>query len=607
MTGDGVSVIIPAFNEEDAIVRQVEEVHAVMRSTGRPYEIIVVDDGSSDRTAERAAGCEVKLLRRDRNYGYGSSLKFGITAAAMPWILITDSDGTYPSSSIPDLLAHIPEFDMVVGSRTGAVQHIPGLRRPAKWFLRLYASLTSGHSIPDLNSGMRLMRKSVVESFFSLLPARFSFTTTITLAMLAAGFRVTFVPIDYFRRVGKSKITPLDFFRIFRQVTRLGFLFNPMRLLMPVAMALLFLGFVDFRYGYIPVDQSGQGLAGMGGMALVVGALAQFRARQIAALRGRADGEIADRTGQRRLVRALGSVAFLLALAFFLPKDGLLAALRVIRPEILLAAVPLYLLIHLIAAWKWRMLVNRAGGGVPFVDAARYYGSGLLGNLFLPSVIGGDVVMLAVAMQKSQNKGAIVVGSVLNRALDLASLVIISMTGGFLLGGALEPRSRAILQVVLIGAAMATGLFIAVLLLLRPDRLPRRLRGLYDKHRAVIESIRYPRMYAAPLAISVAGQFCFVALNAWIAGLCGIHISFSAWLLAWPLAKLVAFVPVTLGGIGAREVALVALLAPLGVDPNSAVAAGLAWEGVLVSGSLCAGLLSRIEPAARKEDPVHAG
>jgi glycosyltransferase involved in cell wall biosynthesis len=215
-----VSVVIPAFNEEAAIGKQVREVEEALRASGWAFEILVVDDGSTDGTGAAADTLGVKVLRRERNGGYGTALKSGIAAAAYEWILITDADGTYPSAAIPELLSRTVRADMVVGARTGARVTIPAARRPAKWILRQYASLIVGRRIPDLNSGMRVMRRSYVERFRDLLPPGFSFTTTITLAMLRAGAQVEYVPIDYFRRTGESKITPMDFWRFLRLITR---------------------------------------------------------------------------------------------------------------------------------------------------------------------------------------------------------------------------------------------------------------------------------------------------------------------------------------------------------------------------------------------------
>jgi glycosyltransferase involved in cell wall biosynthesis len=227
-----VSIVIPAFNEEGAIARQIRDVTAAMQQSGWTYELIVVDDGSTDRTAAEAESTGARVLRQSSNGGYGTALKAGITASVYDWILITDADGTYPAASIPHLLERAPDAEMVVGARVGENVQIPWMRRPAKWFLGWYANLVAMRKIPDLNSGLRLIQKTHIRRFWTLLPAGFSFTTTITLAMLTTGSKVEYVTIDYHRRVGQSKIRATDFLRFLRLVTRIGLRLRPLRILL---------------------------------------------------------------------------------------------------------------------------------------------------------------------------------------------------------------------------------------------------------------------------------------------------------------------------------------------------------------------------------------
>ncbi len=266
-----VSVVIPAFNEDTALTRQLHELAAVMRQSGWRHEILVVDDGSTDNTAATAARCGVRVLRLPANGGYGNALKAGIAAAAYHWILITDADGTYPPQAIPSLLDRAAEAAMVVGARIGTHVQEPWARKPAKWLLRQYASLVAMQRIPDLNSGMRLMRRPLVRRFWELLPAGFSFTTTITLATLAAGLPVVYVPIDYLPRVGTSKIRSFDFFRFARIITRMALRFRPLRLLAPAGLLPLA---ATSRLGYL--------LAGSCALTLWVSGLLLERKAQVA-------------------------------------------------------------------------------------------------------------------------------------------------------------------------------------------------------------------------------------------------------------------------------------------------------------------------------------
>jgi glycosyltransferase involved in cell wall biosynthesis len=224
-----VNVLIPAFNEEAAIALQIRELEDVLGTSGWTWDLLVVDDGSTDATATRAEACRTRVLRLGRNRGYGAALKAGIDATRHEWILIIDADGTYPAGAMPDLLREAPSADMIVGARVTARMHTPVLRRPAKWILRAYAGLLARQRIPDLNSGMRLIRRASIPPFRYLLPSGFSFTSTITLALAATGQRIRYVPIDYLARVGNSKIRASDFFRMFGQITRVMAHFFPWR------------------------------------------------------------------------------------------------------------------------------------------------------------------------------------------------------------------------------------------------------------------------------------------------------------------------------------------------------------------------------------------
>lgn len=608
MAASGITIVIPAFNEEGAVVREIQALHTAMQEAGRPYEIIVVDDGSTDKTAERAATQNIKLIRRDRNYGYGAALKAGIAEANYDWILITDADGTYPASAIPTLLEYLPDADMVVGARTGKIVQAPWVRRGPKWILRNYASYLAAQRIPDLNSGMRIMRKSVVERFLDLLPSGFSFTTTITLGMISNGYNVIYQPIDYFKRVGNSKIRPADFFRFFLLITRLMLLFRPVRLLATAGSLLLLLLFLEYRYDLTPVDVSGATFAGMSSFVLALTGLVEFRSRHFRMPRRNVfvlpRRSLFQRITSNRALRVLGSTMLLLLLTLFLPKDKIVAAFRVIRPGMLALAIPLLLIAHTLGSWKWHVLVNRGGSGLRFTSSMRLYFSGLFGNLFLPSIVGGDAVMVALGFRETRSRAGIIVGSLLNRVLDLGSLVVIALAGAFALGGALDIRSRHWLETVLLVATIGLTLF-TFILLLHPDRLPARLRALYLSHESLVAALRHPRTYAFPFLMSLVMQTSLLLLTAWIAQTCGLDVAFRIWLLTWPLAKLLALVPVTVGGIGAREVAFAALLAPFGVAPGLAIAVGLAWDGVLIGGSLSAGLISRA--LALRAVPPQAG
>lgn len=277
-----VSVVIPAFNEAAHIAEQVRSVDRVMRDSGWAYEIIIVDDGSTDGTAEAAAGAGVgRVVRRAQNRGYGAALKLGIRQARHDWILITDADGTYPVDAIPALLAQHAASSMVVGARTGPRVQVPWARRPAKWFLNRLASYLAGRHLPDINSGLRLMRKSLVDRYEHLLPDGFSFTTTITLSAACNGHPLAYVPIDYHARLGESKIRPRHAYDFTLLIVRTMVFFHPLKVFLPLGAALAVAGLAKFAYDVTRDNLSETALLGILGALIVwaVGLLADQNAR----------------------------------------------------------------------------------------------------------------------------------------------------------------------------------------------------------------------------------------------------------------------------------------------------------------------------------------
>ena len=243
------SIIVPCYNEEASVGDVLRELFALPRHL-RPAEVIVVDDASTDGTAGVLDGAtsrhpELRVFRHEKNLGYGASLKTGIAHAAAEYVAIADADGTYPLSQLSRLAARIDVADMVVGARHGKAAHIPLVRRPAKWVIGRLANMLSGRPIPDLNSGLRMMRMNEVRRFLGILPDGFSFTTTITLAMLTNGLRVEYVPIDYHRRKGRSKIRPIhDTLNFIQLVCRTIMWFSPLRVFIPLSLLLFALAVV---------------------------------------------------------------------------------------------------------------------------------------------------------------------------------------------------------------------------------------------------------------------------------------------------------------------------------------------------------------------------
>lgn len=245
-----VSVLIPAYNEEGAIAETVETIKK-QAVHFKELEIVVINDGSKDRTGEIARPLPITLIEHPINRGYGAALKSGMQRAKFDYILIADADGTYPLEDIPKLCAEATNYDMVVGARTGAIVQVPLIRRPAKWLITRLAEYLSHQEIPDLNSGLRVFRKDVALRFLTLYPDGFSFTTTITLAMMTNHYRVKFIPINYLRRVGKSSIHPVrDFTNFTILIIRICAYFKPLNVFVPPAMLLILLGILKGARDY---------------------------------------------------------------------------------------------------------------------------------------------------------------------------------------------------------------------------------------------------------------------------------------------------------------------------------------------------------------------
>ena len=239
---EGITIIIPAFNEELAIGPVLKELVEVIQNAATMYEIIVVDDGSSDKTVETAERFPVEIFQHPSNLGYGAALKTGIINAQNDIVCIMDADGTYPVKEIPRLASLIIEkdLDMVVGARVNENVAIPAIRKPAKWVIGQLAKLSVGAKIPDINSGFRVFKRVAALNFFNLLPNGFSFTTTITLAMLSNQFSVRYVPIDYYHRKGKSKIRPIhDTAKFLMLITQIALYFAPLKVFLSMSLIMM--------------------------------------------------------------------------------------------------------------------------------------------------------------------------------------------------------------------------------------------------------------------------------------------------------------------------------------------------------------------------------
>jgi len=245
-----VSVILPVYNEAENLQPEVDRIRESMDASGLQYEIIVIDDGSTDGSGELAQSIDgLRVIRFTRNRGSGSARKAGTAAARGRVTVWTDVDMTYPNDTIPQLVKEMEGYDQVVGARTSEQGTAKGLRVPAKWFIRKLAEFLTKTKIPDLNSGFRAFRTDVGRQCIRQLPPGFSCVTTITMTFLAGGYSVKYVPIEYRKRSGHSKFRPFaDTRRYAVQVIRMILSYEPLRIFMPVGLFFAVVGIGKVGY-----------------------------------------------------------------------------------------------------------------------------------------------------------------------------------------------------------------------------------------------------------------------------------------------------------------------------------------------------------------------
>lgn len=250
-----VSIILPAFHEEKVIGRVVTSIHEVMKSSALDYEIIVVDDGSTDQTSEMAHAAGARVIRHAYNLGNGAAVKTGIRHAQGDVVVLMDADGQHNPHDILRLLIEIPSHGMVVGARSSK-SDTALYRDVANFIYNSFASYICGTKIDDLTSGFRAIRTPLARQFLYLLPNTFSYPTTITLAVLRAGHCVKYVPIETTRRVGKSKIKPFtDGPRFLVILFKIATLFSPLKVFLPISLLILGLGVFWYIYTNLTVAQ----------------------------------------------------------------------------------------------------------------------------------------------------------------------------------------------------------------------------------------------------------------------------------------------------------------------------------------------------------------
>jgi glycosyltransferase 2 family protein len=288
-----------------------------------------------------------------------------------------------------------------------------------------------------------------------------------------------------------------------------------------------------------------------------------------------------------------GSGVILLLLLTYLPYRQVFANIQRIPPAVGLSLLGAYLALHLLGVFKWRQLVNLAGADLTFFQSARCYYWGLFGNIFLPSLVGGDLVRAGMAFRFSRSRPAIVLGSLMDRVQDVGGLLGVTIIGVLLLPGSLDYRSHKTIWTVaaVLGVGGLAG--IGSLFVVPARKFPFKLRRVMVKLRTGVRSMyRRPDVMIFCFFVGMLLQLSQVAVNYFLGEVSGLHIGFSLWLFAWPLAKLSALLPVTQGGIGVREVALVSLLVPFGASAVQTAAVGLTFQAIVITGGLIGGLIA---------------
>jgi glycosyltransferase involved in cell wall biosynthesis len=234
---DKITVVIPAFNEEQGITKVI----SALRKFSFVNEIIVIDDGSTDTTRQKAVECGAKVVFHQENLGYGASLKTGIINSQNNVVAFIDADAQHNPDDLLKMSQLINDNDMVIGARNPG-SHSPLWRKPGKMFISMLANYLAGYKIPDLNCGLRLVRKKAIIPYLKVLPDKFSFSTTSTIFFIKDGLRVKFIPIDAQKRIGSSSLRIRHGFDTIILIVRMITLFEPLKIFLPVSIAIFIFG-----------------------------------------------------------------------------------------------------------------------------------------------------------------------------------------------------------------------------------------------------------------------------------------------------------------------------------------------------------------------------
>ena len=253
-----LTVLLPVFNEEEALPAIIQEIKDVLDPHQWVYEILVIDDGSTDRSAELADSCGVRVVRKVKNSGSGSARRLGVIHAYGQIVCMLDADGSYDPSTIPEMMTYFPEYDQVNGARDKEKGTLPILRKPIKYLLRMFASYLARQHIPDLNTGLKAFKRNLMRQYLWVVPDGFSCVTTMTLAFFCNDHAVKYVPTRYRQRIGQSKFHPIkDTLKYFLTIIRIIVYFKPLSVFIPVSIFLFVMAIVIPLINYSTSNSSG--------------------------------------------------------------------------------------------------------------------------------------------------------------------------------------------------------------------------------------------------------------------------------------------------------------------------------------------------------------
>jgi uncharacterized membrane protein YbhN (UPF0104 family) len=291
-------------------------------------------------------------------------------------------------------------------------------------------------------------------------------------------------------------------------------------------------------------------------------------------------------------IKVAVSLTLLTLIFILLPWAKVWEALRHLPPTVWIGVWVGFILGHALGVIKWRLFVNAGRAALKGVDAAQCYAAGLFANLCLPSIVGGDVLRMAMVGKITRRPEAALWGGVLDRLTDITAMAILVAVGGLLARNALPGWGSQVLTVGIVLAIFGSVVVLPFMLRRPLAWWPRRVRRPVARSLVALRRLaRRPMTAVMGLALSICIQSSFVLLNAWLGYHIGVRVPLSVWFLVWPLAKVASLMPISLGGLAVREASLAALLAPFGVPLALGVLTSLLWQSVLIAGGLCGGLV----------------